>query len=139
METRSLASQLTSNNNKLVGYAAVFNRPTKITENGRTFTEVIRPGAFRSLSKRDVLATFNHDPANLLGRTSSGTLTIQEDSKGLRFEVDLPQSANHLKELVSRGDVSGASFSFNVNKGGDRWSDNVRELTDVTVFELGPV
>ena len=86
-----------------------------------------------------MISTFNHNADNLLGRTSSGTLKLQEDAHGLRFELDLPAFAVELRELVARGDVSGASFAFTVNKGGEVWDGNTRTLTDLTVYELGPV
>lgn len=139
METRKIQTDIKSEGNRLVGYAAVFNSPTRITEGHRSFTETIRQGAFRGIGSHDVIATFNHNPDNLLGRTSSGTLRLTEDSHGLRFELDLPEFATELRELVSRGDISGASFAFSVNKGGESWDGNTRTLTDLTVYELGPV
>jgi uncharacterized protein len=41
---------------------------------------------------------------------------------------------------VKRGDVAGASFTFRVPDGGDHWvSPTWRELTDLDLFEAGPV
>lgn len=139
METRAIKTELTADNNKLVGYAAVFNSETTITEGNRTFVERIAPGAFRNSLNRDIIATFNHNENNFLGRTSSGTLRVFEDNVGLRFEIDLPQFATELRELVARGDVRGASFAFSVNKGGETWNGSTRTLTDLTVYELGAV
>lgn len=142
IESRKVSSNYTTEGNRLVGYAAVFNSPTQITEGGRSFVESVRPGAFRSAlaSGKDVIATFNHNPDNLLGRTSSGTLRLAEDNVGLRFELELPAFASDIRELVSRGDLNGASFSFAVRAGGEKWADrSTRELTDLDLFELGPV
>lgn len=140
-ETRSILGQLQHDGNRLAGYAAVFDSPTVITEGGRTFTEIVRRGAFAKAieSKGDVLICFNHDAGRLLGRTASGTARIHEDTHGLRFEVDLPEAAADLKELVARGDVRGASFSFSVRKGGEHWDGNTRELRDLFLYECGPV
>jgi HK97 family phage prohead protease len=125
----------------LVGYGAVWDSPAQIAEGGRSFTEVIRRGAFRTAieSKGDVIATFNHDPSRLLGRTSSGTLRLHEDERGLRFELDLPDHAADVKEMVSRGDLRGASFTFSPRRGGETWDGSLRTLTDVYLYELGPV
>ena len=73
------------------GYAAVFNSRTSI---GDFFDEVIAPGAFaRTLSENsDVRALFNHNWDNVLGRTKNGTLKLEEDERGLKFEVELPNT-----------------------------------------------
>jgi HK97 family phage prohead protease len=137
METRTRQTQYSNDGSRLAGYAIVWDSPTTITERGRTFTEVVRRGSINFGD--DTISTFNHDPNRLLGRTSSGTLRLHQDEHGVRFEVDLPQSAADIKELVQRGDLKGASFTFRVRPGGERWADSTRELTGVDVYELGPV
>lgn len=138
-ETRSNKLEVKTDGGKLFGMAAVFDSPTTITERGRTFTEVVRRGAFdRALKEnRDILICFNHDTNQLLGRTGSGTARVWADSRGLMYEVQLPASASHIRELVERGDVSGCSFSFGVRK--DKWTDGTRELLDLDLMECGPV
>ncbi|MEC2444712.1 HK97 family phage prohead protease, partial [Bacillus cereus] len=76
----------------ITGYAAVFNSKTSI---GGWFDEIIAPGAFaRALSENgDIRALFNHNWDNVLGRTKSGTLRLEEDAKGLKFEVELPNTS----------------------------------------------
>ena len=123
---------------KLVGYAAVFGQETRISD----FTEVIRPGAFAaSLKGRDILALVDHDPARLLARTKSGTLRLEEDSKGLRFELDVPdtQQGRDLLTLAGRGDLGGMSFGFTVARSGERWDGKKRELRAVTLHEISVV
>ena len=123
---------------KLVGYAAVFGQETRISD----FTEVIRPGAFAaSLKGRDILALVDHDPSRLLARTKSGTLRLEEDSKGLRFELDLPDTTEgrDLLALAERGDIGGMSFGFTVQKGGENWNGKRRELRAVTLHEISVV
>jgi HK97 family phage prohead protease len=106
-ETRSQIS-----GNTLRGHAAVFGSLTRI---GQIY-ERIAPGAFANALQAgsDVRALVNHDPSMLLGRTSSGTLRLQEDSEGLAFEVDIPDTTTgrDLRTLVERGDITGASFGF---------------------------
>jgi HK97 family phage prohead protease len=139
MERRSVQTDHEFTGNRLSGYAAVFNSPTDISEHGKRFTEVVRPGAFASSlrSGSDVICCFNHDPNRLLGRLSSGTLSLVEDSRGLRFSVELPDHEQAIKNLVTRGDLKGASFAFKVN--GEKWEGSTRNLTDVTLIECGPV
>lgn len=127
---------------KLVGYASVFNSRS---EDLGGFHEYVRAGAFsRSLAdaKSDPLALVSHLPHLVLGRRSAGTLRLKEDSKGLAFEIDLPDTstARDLSISVERGDITGASFAFTVPEGGDRWSEQdghiVRELIDVNLHEI---
>lgn len=123
---------------KLVGYAAVFGQGTRISD----FTEVIKPGAFAaSLKGRDILALVDHDPARLLARTKSGTLRLEEDSKGLRFELDVPDTTEgrDLLALAERGDLGGMSFGFTVGRSGERWDGKKRELRAVTLHEISVV
>ena len=140
-EVRDLTGSVVTDNNRLEGYGAVYDSPARISERGRSFTEVVKRGAFdRILAKSpDVLVCFNHNPNRLLGRTASGTARVWSDAKGLRFSVDLPDSAADVRELAFRGDLRGCSFMFGVVK--ERWSKDrsVRELVDLDLFELGPV
>jgi len=119
-----------------------YNAPAQIVERGRRFTEVIRPGAFaRALAgARDVIATFNHDIGRLLGRTTSGTLTLTDGPDALRYEVELPESAADVRELLTRGDLRGSSFTAApIGRDGDRWKGEHRELVALDLFEVGPV
>lgn len=145
MEHRDFLGDWKTDGKRLVGVAAVYNSPATIFERGRSFTEIVKPGAFRRAmeSGADVIATYNHDPNQLLGRTSSGTLKLTDSERGLEFALDLPdtQIGNDLRTLVNRGDIRGASFTFSVRKGGEVWSPDrsQRELHDLYLAELGPV
>jgi len=110
---------------KLEGYAATFGTPAKIQD----FNEVIMPGAFRSsLDGRDILALVDHDPTKILARTKSGTLRLSEDSKGLAFELSVPdtQPGRDVLALAERGDLGGMSFGFTVDDGGEQWHGDLR-------------
>lgn len=97
----------------LAGHASVFDQGADL----RSHIEVIASTAFkRALDdpSTDVRALFNHDPNQLLGRQSSGTLRLGTDSRGLEFEVDLPATSvgKDVQILAERGDLNGASFGF---------------------------
>lgn len=133
------------NPTKIEGYAAVFNSPTKIADaSGRTFTEIIRPKAFRKAldANPDIRALYNHDTNLILGRTKSGTLKLWEDDKGLFFSLDIPdtQAGRDLKVSVERRDIDGCSFAFVPLK--DRWGEKdgapVRELLELELIEISP-
>lgn len=99
--------------NKLVGHASVFGQMARMAGG---YERIAHTAFDRALEapETDVRALVNHNPTMVLGRQSAGTLRLSTDKEGLRFEVDLPDTsyARDLKELISRGDVTGASFGF---------------------------
>ena len=138
MERRA-SLELRAKGRRLEGYAALYGVDTRISD----FTEVIMPGAFTDTLRegRDVLALADHDPKAVLARTRSGTLRLSEDSRGLHFDLDVPNTSigRDLIELAERGDIGGASFAFTVRDKGERWTDNRRELHAVNLHEISIV
>jgi HK97 family phage prohead protease len=124
---------------KLEGYAAVFNEETRVAD----FREIIRPGAFANTIKegRDILALSDHDSSKVLARTKSGTLRLAEDSRGLHFSLDVPETSagRDVLALAERGDIGGASFGFQVAKDGEIRTGNLRELRAIDLFEISIV
>jgi HK97 family phage prohead protease len=96
------------------GYAARYGVLSQLIPPG--FRERIAPGAFKRIlaANPDCVMLFNHDQNVVLGRTTAGTLRLREDSKGLAFECDLPntQAGRETYESVQRGDLNGCSFAF---------------------------
>lgn len=141
IEIRAAHDLRVSDSGRLEGYAAVFNHESQDLGG---FTESVRPGAFaRSLGDpASILALYDHDRKNVLGRVGAGTLRLMEDARGLSFSIDLPPTTTgrDLGALVERGDVQGASFAFTVPKGGDSWvrrgNKFHRELLDVNLHEI---
>ncbi len=135
----------------LEGYAARFNSPSKDLGG---FRETIAPGAFkRALAENaDVCCLFNHSADKVLGRTASGTLTINEDDKGLHFRCMLdPSNTDHrnLHSSVKRGDINSCSFAFTPNgPEGEDWQNEKDErgnwfisrmLKDVNLYDVSAV
>ncbi len=128
---------------RLAGYAAVFGQLS--VPIGGSFREIVRRGAFaESLRVVDIRFLWNHDSTHPLGRTTAGNLRLSEDAKGLKFELDLPNTgvALDLLELVTKRIVSQMSFGFTVAPHGDTWrragSDAlpIRELVNVHPQEI---
>ena len=136
VERRSF-SEVRANGRRLEGYAATFGSEARIG----SFVETIAPGAFRSALSGDVLALMDHDPARVLGRTRSGTLRLVEDSRGLSFSLDVPdtQAGRDALELAQRGDLGGMSFGFLVPPGGEDWTGDKRTLRAVDLKEISVV
>jgi HK97 family phage prohead protease len=124
------------------GYALKWMR---YSQNLGGFVEQVgRSAVAKSLADGvDVLARYNHDDNMLLGRTSSGTLSLREDDEGLDYDVRLPdtQPARDLYALASRGDVSQSSFAFYTMD--EEWSLTetgfpVRTLLSVRLVDVAP-
>jgi len=120
----------------IIGYAAIFDTPTDI---GGYFREQVRRGAFGpALADSDVHALFNHDESVVLGRKKAGTLRLSEDAKGLRVEIDPPdtQDARDLMAKMKRGDIDQMSFAFSMRGGKEEW-DETGELPLRTIVQVG--
>lgn len=132
------------------GYASVFDEEYVLWDTpSYRVVEIVRPGTFtRALKeKQDVRCLFNHDANYLLGRSTAGTLRLKQDSKGLSFTNDMPdtQLGRDVRTSVDRGDLDGCSFAFSVTKQTWREEQNegktisTREIEDVDLYDVGPV
>ncbi len=125
---------------RITGYAAVFN---EWSDDLGGFREKIKPGAFKNVLDNDVRALFNHNENFVLGRIESGTLKLNENTRGLGVDIEPPgtQWANDLLVSINRGDINQMSFAFTVEE--DKWEtkdeenfrtvNKVAELFDVSV------
>jgi HK97 family phage prohead protease len=127
----------------LSGYAALYGRPSV---NLGGFVETLAPGAFRSTVQRinrgehDLFLLTEHTQQNVLARVSAGNLRVEEDSVGLRFTVDLPdtQLGRDVRELVARKVLRGMSFSFALIR--DTWPERGKRVVhDLTAYEISIV
>lgn len=133
---------------KICGYAAKFNSRSQDLGG---FVETIQPGFFDGCLTGDTRALINHDPNQVLGRTTSGTMKLSVDSVGLRYEIDPPDTsyAHDLQVSMKRGDINQSSFAFNVdqeNNDGDKFEYDdeggvyVRTLLKCKrLFDVSPV
>lgn len=109
------------------------------------FREMVAPGAFTAClaTNPDVRCLFNHDTNLILGRTTSGTMTLSDTPAGLAFRCTLPDTSTGRDLAVSlkRGDVSGMSFGFICDQA--EWSDTpdymLRTITAATLLDCSPV
>lgn len=137
MEVRSEEGKPTT----IRGYAAVFDQ-LSVPLYG--FREKIQKGAFaESLSKNNIKALWNHNSDFPLGSTNGGTLKLEEDERGLLFELELPDNSwgRDAGIAIQRKDVDGVSFGFSVKK--DSWDNtnpdqSIRTLEDVDLIEISP-
>ena len=126
------------------GYAAVYDSDSQDLGG---FVERIMPGAFDEVLKTnpDVFGRYNHD--RLLGRTSSGTVRLFHDERGLRYEIDPKPADADVLQSLERGDLRGSSFAFRLDpsKGHEKWRKDVkgRMIREIRGFsflgDVGPV
>lgn len=134
---RRFATELRKAGRRIEGYAATFDHEADLGG----FRERIAPGAFRAALAGDILALLDHDASKVLGRTRSGTLRLGEDSRGLSFSLDVPetQAGRDLLALAERNDLGGMSFGFTVPEGGEQWEGRTRTLRSIDLKEISVV
>lgn len=121
------------------GYAAVFDEPST----GLWFTEVIMRGAFDNSDFSGCKAVFNHDENIILGSVSGGSLKLEIDERGLKYEITPPDTA-YVRDMViapmRRGDLDKSSFRFVMDyndEGADTWSWDA--VNDVAVRKVNKI
>lgn len=119
---RNISSGTTDNNRTVEFYASVFNKKSKmIYENYELFYEVIKENAFDVVLQStdlNVIATYEHEKKEILGRTKSGTLKLSVDDYGLLATLEIPNTSlgDDILELIKRGDIFECSFVFVVDE-----------------------
>jgi HK97 family phage prohead protease len=149
LEKRILAGKLTlraadkgtNSPGSLMGYAAVFGSRSQDLGD---FVEMLCAGrcgragcrgAFTNAleKKQDVRFLLNHDANVVLGRTKNGTLKLSQDTRGLCFDVALPntQAGRDVHAMVSDGLIDQCSFAFKVDddNGGESWDEETDSRT----------
>jgi HK97 family phage prohead protease len=119
---------------QISGYAVVFNEPS---ENLGGFIEYVNPDAFDNVNLSDVVALYDHNFANVLGRTSANTLKLDIDKKGLHFILDIPNTTlgNDVYTNIRAGNLKGMSFGFTVNS--DEWGKETDDTPKRTINSIG--
>jgi len=155
LETRAAGDGKETGLPMIRGTAAVYySESDKAGTQYRLWSDVferIRPGAFdKAVGRDDVRALQNHDPRMILGRSVAQTLTLSLEAYGLDYLIDTPdtQAGRDTVIAIQRKDITGSSFAFRVETGGEAWSEEktaegvpyyVRDVTAVELFDVGPV
>ena len=133
---------------RLTGTPIVFNQVTDLG----WIREVIEPGALDDTDLKDVRFLVGHDTSGIpLARSrnnnasSTMQLSVNENGMDIRVDLDIENNprAKELYSAVKRGDISGMSFMFTVDK--DSWEDleseqPLRRINSISrVFEVSAV
>ena len=133
---------------RLTGTPIVFNQVTDLG----FIRQMIEPGALANTDLRDVRFLVGHDTSMIpLARSrnnnenSTMQLSVNDNGMDIRVDLDIENNprAKELYSAVKRGDISGMSFMFTVDK--DAWEDleseqPLRRITSISrVFEVSAV
>lgn len=141
-----------ADSNTLTGYVVVYDSPTMVPipksehrpGKPKQYKETIRKGAFSKVGQADQFDAFamsEHDIARPLGRRSNGTLRLSDEAKGVKAEIDLPETsyAADVKSLVKRGDIRGMSVGMLVKEQKWDFSDPMlpsREIIEAEIYDV---
>ena len=128
----------------LSGHFAVFNEPYEVYPG---WIETVAPGAFdRALSSgQDIKVLWNHNTDIVMGSTANRTARLWQDEIGLPGDVEINEEDQAAKDgyaRVSRGDVTGCSFGFDISRMEESWDDDgtyrTRILEVFPLYEVSP-
>lgn len=143
-----VTAEETENGHTITGRPIVYNSRT----NMGYFDEIIDEGALNATDLTDVRFLVNHDTSKIpLARsrknTVNSTMQLMADNEGLRIRVNLDTENNaeakSLYSAVSRGDITGMSFMFGVER--EEWEElesehPLRRIKEIsTVVEVSAV
>ena len=91
------------------------------------YRERVLPRAFGDVSAIDAIMNRQHQRNRAIARTGGGGLVLIDSPTELRFEADLPDSAEarDTVNLVRHGVLRGASIEYGVPHGGERLVDGI--------------
>lgn len=122
-ELRSVEVRTANDDSRTIeGYALVFN---SLSEDLGGFRENILPEAVEGMIEQsDIMALLNHDKSRgILARSryGKGSLTLEIDEVGLRYQFDAPRTAlgDEVLEYIRRGEITSSSFAFVIEN--DAW------------------
>ena len=115
------------------GYALKFNRDSSVLGGWVRFIERIDEHALDNADMSNVVATFNHDNNQVLGR-SNVNLDLTVDNIGLKFRVK-PTDTSYAKDLMANirsGVINQCSFAFTIPESDDaqEWRDADQDGVD---------
>ncbi len=141
---------------KVGGMPIVFGKRSVLmydSDYGTCYETIERDAISPDLLKGDIVACINHDPGQILARSTGGegSLRLELTDEGVRMEFDSPATCygDIAYEGCARGDFQGMSFgfvcdpekdwSYTKEKGDDgkpvyvRHVNKIRELFDVSI------
>ena len=128
--------------NIITGRPIVYDKKTDLG----WFDEIIERGALDKANLQDVRFLVNHDTSKIpLARSrknnknSTMQLTVDNDGMSIRVTLDVENNAEAraLYSAVQRGDITGMSFMFSINK--EEWQELESDHPTRRIREIGTV
>lgn len=147
VETRSYTCDITTRSDSkhgdvIEGVPIVFDSATDI---GRSWHETIARGALDNCDLKDVMLLVNHNRngiplARSRNNNDNSTMKLSIENDGLHIRADIDKENPRGAELLSavkRGDITGMSFGFIVDK--DEWKDLDSTMPTRTITSIRKV
>lgn len=140
-ETRTveLRAQQENNNLVVVGTPVVFDTATTINDPmiGQ-YKETIKRNALDGVDLTDTRLLYNHDMSKIPLAKAPKTMNLSIDENGLNMRATLPdtEEGRSVYTAVSRGDMTGMSFSFTTDRTGSSYDVEKRTRTISKINKL---
>lgn len=147
METRQVQTKIELRDSEeqgevIEGYALKFNKPSQVLGGWVRFIETIDQRALDKADMSNVVATFNHDQNQVLGR-SGVNLDLEVDNIGLKFKVT-PTNTSYSRDLmenIKAGVINQCSFAFDIpdSDEAETWEESDKDGVDYdrTIRQIG--
>jgi uncharacterized protein len=93
------------------------------------FRERIEPGALANTDFNRLKVVIDHQDRGLPLARFPATLQLSEQSDGLHWSFQPPESRTDVIEALERGDIAGSSWRMRVAR--DRWEGDLRSITEI--------
>ena len=130
------------NGDHIVGRPIVYDSKTDLGY----FDEIIERGALKKTNLKDVRFLVNHNTdmiplARSRNNNENSTMQMEVDDKGMSIRVNLDtennSEAKNLYSAIKRGDISGMSFMFSIDK--EEWEELESDHPTRRIKEIGTV
>lgn len=130
------------NGDHIVGRPIVYDSKTDLGY----FDEIIERGALKKTNLKDVRFLVNHNTdmiplARSRNNNENSTMQMEVDDKGMNIRVNLDtennSEAKNLYSAIKRGDISGMSFMFSIDK--EEWEELESDHPTRRIKEIGTV
>lgn len=139
MEKRQLTTQielrtLENESEVIEGYALKFDRWSETLGYFYHFREKLDPNCLENADMSNVVALFNHDQSQILGR-SGVNLDLEVDNIGLKFRIKPTNTtvSKDLMENIRAGVINQCSFAFSIANEED--AEEWRESENAGIYE----
>lgn len=131
--------QLENEQEVIEGYALKFDKWSDTIDWFYPFREKLSPGCLDDTDTSNVVALFNHDSSQVLGRTGAN-VELEIDNIGLKFRINPTNTtlSRDLMENIRAGVINQCSFAFTVpnEDGAEDWIETEDGVYERTIHKI---